>query len=255
MNVQPTEPLKKPSKVEGLIIKFQESQDSSAQEQLVKIFAPLVNRIANHYSRGRDNYEDLSQVGMLGLLGAMKRFDPTLGTKFESFATPTIIGEIKKFFRDQTWSVNVPRRVKELGYQVEKAVEDLTHTLGRSPRIEDIARKLSISEEEVLEALESKQAYTALSFDSPVEVDNSGNAVTFLDLLGQDDKGFTSLTNRLAIDEAMKALNEREREVIILNFYENLTQQQIGEKLGISQMHVSRLRRRALEKLKQILLK
>jgi RNA polymerase sigma-B factor len=236
--------------VNDLVYKFQQTQDQEIQLQLVKNYKSLVESLANKYSKGRNIHEDLVQVGMIGLLGAIKRFDPQFGRGFEAFAIPTIIGEIKRFLRDKTWSVHVPRRIKELGPRIKGSVEQLTTDLGRSPKVDEIARYLDVTEEEVLETMEMGKNYQALSVDHPLEADAEGSTVTLLDLVGSHDSGYEHVNQKLDFEESLKVLNEREKQVIQYTFLKNLSQKETGDKLGISQMHVSRLQRRAIHKLR-----
>ncbi|KOO40356.1 RNA polymerase sigma factor SigB [Priestia koreensis] len=233
-----------------LIERFQQTQDEEAQNLLVLNYRNLVESLAKRYSKGRDLHEDIVQVGMLGLLGAIRRYDPSFERNFESFAIPTVIGEIKRFLRDKTWSVHVPRRIKELGPKIKAAVEELTTSLQRSPKVKEIAMHLDVSEEEVLETMEMGQSYQALSVDHSIEADSDGSTVTILDLVGRTDDGYEKANQRMVLEKILHVLNEREKEIIQYTFIENLSQKEAGDKLGISQMHVSRLQRRALEKLR-----
>lgn len=236
--------------VEQLIQQFQHTQDNEIQTELVKRYETLVHSLAKKFSKGRDYDEDLIQVGMIGLLGALRRFDVSIGRSFESFAIPTIIGEIKRYIRDKTWSVHVPRRIKELGPKIKNAVEKLTNELQRSPKVFEIAEYLGVTEEEVLETMEMSKSYQALSVDRSIEADQEGGAVTLLDLVGATDIGFEKTDQQLLIKKAFSVLSEREQQILYCTFYEGLSQKETGDKLGISQMHVSRLQRRALEKIK-----
>ncbi|MBD1372298.1 RNA polymerase sigma factor SigB [Hazenella sp. IB182357] len=237
--------------IEALIRQYQEQGDQEAQEILVKHFKGLVETLAYKFARGSESHEDLTQVGMLGLLGSIKRFDLTVGKSFEGYAIPTIVGEIKRHIRDKTWSVHVPRRIKELGPRIKRAVEELTTKLQRSPQVDEIASYLEVSVEEVLETMEMGRSYNAASVDSPIEAMNDGSQVTLLDLVGNEDDGYEQIDQKMLIEKVIDVLSEREREIIQLTFFENLSQKQAGEQLQISQMHVSRLQRRALEKLRQ----
>src|SRR5690606_22736562 len=163
---------------------YQEHQDEEAQNQLVLHYYKLVESIARKYSKGKSFHEDIVQVGVIGLLGAIRRYDESYGKTFEAFAIPTIIGEIKRFLRDKTWSVHVPRRIKELGPKIKATVEELTTELHRSPRVDEIADVLGVSEEEVLEAMEMGKSYQALSVDHSIEADSDGGTVTLLDIVG-----------------------------------------------------------------------
>ena len=186
---------------------------------------------------------------MLGLLGAIRRFDPSFGRSFEAFAVPTIVGEIKRFLRDKTWDVHVPRRIKELGPRIKAAVEALTTSLQRSPSITEIATYLEVQDEDVLEAMEMGRSYQALSMDHSIESDSDGSTVTLFDVVGREDTGYEVTNRRMIVADAMNVLNERERQIIQLTYLEQLSQKEAGERLGISQMHVSRIQRKAIKKL------
>ncbi|MED1862554.1 RNA polymerase sigma factor SigB [Fictibacillus nanhaiensis] len=231
----------------------QDPKNEEIQTSLVLQYQDLVHSLARKFSKGKSIHDDLVQVGMIGLLAAFRRYDKTFGRSFESFAVPTIVGEIKRFIRDKTWSVHVPRRIKELGPRIKKAVEELTTRLQRSPKIFEIAEYLEVSEEEVLETMEMGKSYQALSVDSSIEADQEGSTVTLLDLVGSNDIGFDQIDKRMLLEKAFAVLSEREREILQCTYFENLSQKETGERLDISQMHVSRLQRRALEKLKEAL--
>ncbi|MBM7663127.1 RNA polymerase sigma-B factor [Bacillus mesophilus] len=245
-----SQPTKQNNDIKDLIEKYQKTNDEDIQLFIVEKYRALVESLARKYSRGRNMHEDLVQVGMLGLLGAIRRYDPSVGKAFEAFAIPTIIGEIKRFLRDKTWSIHVPRRIKELGPRIKGTVEKLTTDLQRSPKIEEIARYLDVSEEEVLETMEVGKSYQALSVDHKIESDSDGSTVTLLDLVGNQDSGYELINQKMDFEASLKVLTERERQVIQYTFLENLSQKEAGEKLGISQMHVSRLQRRAIQKLR-----
>jgi len=232
---------------------YQNSEDDDAQTKLVLYYRPLVVSIARKYSSGRSNFDDLVQVGMLGLLGAIRRFDLTVGRSFEAFAVPTIVGEIKRFIRDKTWDVHVPRRIKEIGPRIRSAVELLTTELQRSPAIYEIAQFLEVTEEEVLEAMEMGRGYQALSMDNGLEADTEGGTVTLFDIVGKIDEGYEKIDTRIIVDDVMELLDERERQILQLTYLEQLSQKEAGERLGVSQMHVSRIQRKALKKLQEAL--
>lgn len=232
-----------------LISRFQKNEDSKAQETLIHHYRDLVETIAHKFAYGNEPYEDLVQVGMIGLIASLKRFDLSMGRNFESFAVPTIVGEIKRHMRDKTWSVHVPRRIKELGPRIKKAVEDLTAQLQRSPRVNEIAEYLGVSDEEVLETMEMGRSYHAVSVDNPIEASNDGSQVTLLDLVGTEDKEFEQIDRKLLLEKIFSALSEREQEILKLTFFENLSQKQAGDRLGISQMHVSRFAAPGLAKI------
>lgn len=228
-------------------------KDTATKEKLVLQYEGLVHSLARKYSHNRGNHEDLAQVGMIGLLIAADRFNQDFGKSFEAFAIPTIIGEIKRFIRDKTWSVHVPRRIKELGPKINRAVDELTHELQRSPTVMDIAHHLDVSEEAVLETMEMTQSYKALSVDYRQEVDSEGGAVSLLELVGSEKDEYHEADIHMLLESVMPVLPEREQQVLKYIFYENLSQQEVGELLDISQMHVSRLQRRSLRRLREVL--
>lgn len=239
------------SDVNDLIRSYQDNADENALNELVLRYKALVEAIAKKYSKGRSLHEDIYQVGMIGLLGAIRRYDDSYGKSFEAFAVPTIIGEIKRFLRDKTWDVHVPRRIKELGPKIKITVERLTTELQRSPRVDEIGSALGVSEEEVLEAMEMGKSYQALSVDHSIEADSDGGTVTLLDIVGNIDVGYEKINQRLVLEKVLHVLSEREKQVIQYTYLENMSQKEAGEKLGISQMHVSRIQRRAIKKLQE----
>lgn len=228
-------------------------EDTEIQEKLVAHYEGLVHSLARKYSRNNENHEDLVQVGMIGLLVAIKRYDKSFDRAFEAFAVPTIIGEIKRFIRDKTWGVHVPRRIKELGPKINRSVEELTVELQRSPTVSDIASHIGVSEEEVLETMEMTSNYRALSIDYTHDPNADGGTFTLMDLIGEKEDNYKKIDIHMVFDEIMPILPEREQDIIRLIFFENLSQQEVGDLLGLSQMHVSRLQRRALRKLREVL--
>jgi RNA polymerase sigma-B factor len=236
------------------IKQYQQTNDGEAQTNLVVHYERLVQSIARKYSNGKPYHEDIAQVGMLGLLGAIRRYDPEFGRSFEAFAVPTIIGEIKRFLRDKTWAVHVPRRIKELGPKIKSAVETLTTEMQRSPLVSEIAEYLDVDEELVLETMEIGRSYQALSMDHALEADSEGGTVTLFDIIGNTDDGFEKTDQRMLVAEALNALSEREKQIIQYTYIEQLSQKEAGERLGISQMHVSRLQRKAIKKLQEAIL-
>ncbi|HHU19572.1 MAG TPA: RNA polymerase sigma factor SigB [Bacilli bacterium] len=228
-------------------------KDEEIQEKIVLTYQNLVRSIARKYAKNNSIHEDLVQVGMLGLLAAIRRYDSSLGKSFESFAIPTIIGEIKRFIRDKTWSVHVPRRIKELGPKIKRATEELTILNQRSPSVADIANHLDVTEEEVLETMEMGQSYKALSVDKKIEANSDGSTVSILDLIGDQDDRFEKTDLRLLLEKVLPILSEREQKILQYTYFENMSQKEAGERLDISQMHVSRIQRRALLKLREAL--
>lgn len=240
-----------PEEVNELIKKYQESEDNTAQSELVENYTKLVESLAYRYSRGQSHHEDLVQVGMLGLLGAIRRFDTSFERRFEVFLVPTVVGEIKRYLRDKTWSVHVPRRIKELGPRIKNTTDSLTNELERSPTIQELAMKLEVTEEEVLEAMEMGQSYNALSVDHSIEADKDGSTVTLLDVMGQQDDNYDLAEKRMILEKVLPILSDREQEIIKSTFIDGLSQKETGEKIGLSQMHVSRLQRSAIKKLRE----
>lgn len=239
-----------PEEINAWIKLYQDTQDEMAQTMLVEHYQKLVESLAYRYSKGQSHHEDLVQVGMVGLLGAINRFDISFERKFEAFLVPTVIGEIKRYLRDKTWSVHVPRRIKEIGPKIKKATDELTNELGRSPKIAEIAQHLEVTDEEVLEAMEMSQSYNALSVDHSIEADKDGSTVTLLDVMGEREEGYELTEKRMILEKVLPILSEREREIIQCTFIEGLSQKETGEKIGLSQMHVSRLQRTAIKKLR-----
>lgn len=233
------------------IEEYQKYEDPIAQTNLVLHYTSLVESVAKKYCKDKTLYEDILQAGMLGLLGAIRRFNISKGQSFEAFAIPTIIGEIKRFIRDKTWDVHVPRRIKELSPKIKVTVETLTVKLQRSPSILEIANFLQVEEEEVLETIEIAKNYRAVSMDYEFKIEEDGSNLTLLEIIGEEDSGFEMANKRLIISEALEGLDEKEKRVIILTFFKQLSQREAGELLGVSQMHVSRIQRRAIEKLRE----
>ncbi len=228
-------------------------ESEEIQEKIILAYTDLVESIARKYSRNSSIHEDLKQVGMIGLIAAVRRYDASHGKSFESFAVPTIVGEIKRFIRDKTWSVHVPRRIKELGPRIKKAVDDLTSKNQVSPTVYEIAEYLNVAEEEVLETMEMGKSYKALSVDRKIEADSDGGTVAMLDLIGNDENGFKNADQRMLLEKILPVLTEREQKILRYTYFEDMSQKETGEHLGISQMHVSRLQRRSLRKLREAL--
>ncbi|GAA0571725.1 hypothetical protein GCM10010172_65260 [Paractinoplanes ferrugineus] len=219
----------------------------AVRDRTIEAWMPLARHLANRYAGRGEPTDDLFQVALVGLIKSVDRFDADRGVEFAGFAIPTIVGELKRHFRDRTWSIRVPRRLQELRLAITGANTTLTHTLGRSPTVADIAAHLEISEEDVLEGLEGARAYNATSLSTPISAD--GNT-ELGETLGGVDREYEHAETRLALAPAMAALDEREQRIVSLRFYGNLTQSQIAERVGISQMHVSRLLTKALGKMR-----
>ena len=214
--------------------------------EVIEAWLPLAHHLAHRFAGRGEPREDLEQIAMVGLIKAVNRYDPGRGVPFSSFAIPTVAGEIKRHFRDRCWDVRVPRRLQELRAAISEAATTLTQTLHRSPTVPELAAHLGRGEEEVLEGLEASRAYSAISLSTPAGEDETPLA----DLLGADDEELETAELRVALGPALAALDVREQRILTLRFYGNLTQSQIADRLGISQMHVSRLLARALAKLR-----
>jgi RNA polymerase sigma-B factor len=223
----------------------------SARDELVERFMPLARQLARRYQRGNEPLDDLVQVACIGLVKAVDRFDPDRGTAFSSYAVPTILGELKRYFRDAGWAVHVPRGMQERVMSVNQAVTRLSRDLGRSPTPQEISEAIGEPVEHVLEALEAAIAYDAMSLDTPRSSDEDGGD-TYADTVGAIDERYELVEYTTAIAPTVKALPERDRLVLKLRFEEDLTQLEIAERIGVSQMHVSRLIRRALTRLRTV---
>lgn len=235
-------------KTHELFRRYKEHGDMDAREKLVMSHLNLVRFLANKFKNRGEPLDDLMQVGYLGLLKAIDRFDPSRGLEFTTFATPTILGEIKRHFRDKGWSVRVPRRLQELSAKVNQATDLLTTQLQRSPTIAEIAEYLDATVDEVLEAMESSSAYSSVSLEAPAGPD-AEDTPSVIDRYATEDSDLALTDDRLVIEEALEGFSPREREVIELRFIKGMTQIEIAEQLGISQVQVSRLLRRTLKKI------
>jgi RNA polymerase sigma-B factor len=232
-----------------LLIRLHRHNDPAAREALVERFLPLARQLARRYQHGGEQLDDLVQVASLGLLKAIDRFDPARETAFSSFAVPTILGELKRHFRDKGWSVRVPRDLQELTVRVDRVTEQLARELGRAPTLAEVAERTGHSEEQVLEAREAAGAYRAVSLDRPRDDDEEGEGSVGA-AMGTEDPGFGVAEDAATVQRLMRVLSEREREVLRLRFAEDLTQSEIGVRVGVSQMHVSRLIRQAVAQLR-----
>ena len=227
---------------------FADNRDSGVRDELIEAHLGLAEYLARRFANRGEPLDDLVQVASLGLIKAIDRFEPGRGTKFTSYAAPTILGELKRHFRDKGWSLHVPRDLQERTLAVSRASEVLSKELGRSPKVREVAEHLGCSSEQVLEAQEAAASYEAASLDAPAARDD-GESATLVDLLGDEDSAYELVEDRQAIASTWGALPEVERQVLELRFMHDLTQREIGERIGYSQMHVSRLLRRALTRL------
>jgi RNA polymerase sigma-B factor len=232
-----------------LFARYQQTGDRVARDALVERFLPLARQLARRYERGSEPLDDLVQVASLGLLKAIDRFDPGRATAFSSFAVPTIAGELKRHFRDKGWWVRVPRDLQELANRVDRLVDELLPELGRTPTPDEIARHIGVSTEQVLEARDAAGAHRALSLDRPH--DDADGDDHMLDSIGAEDPGYHLADDAATIDRLMGVLDDRQRQILRLRFAEDLTQSEIGARVGVSQMHVSRLIRQAIEQLRE----
>jgi RNA polymerase sigma-B factor len=231
-----------------LLVRYHLEGDLAAREELVERFLPLARDLALRYSYTDEPFDDLLQVASLGLIKAIDRFEPGRGTKFTSYAAPTILGELKRHFRDKGWSLHVPRDLQERTLAVSRETEELSKKLGRSPTVREVALGLGCRVEEVLEAQEAAASYAAGSLDAPTVRDDD-EAGSVVDLMGREDSGFELVEDRDAIATTWKLLSEVERKVLELRFTSDLTQRDIGDRIGYPQMHVTRLLRGALTRL------
>jgi len=232
-----------------LLRRYHEHGDLQAREQLIEQYMSLVRSLARRYSYRGEQLDDLVQIGSIGLIKAIDRFDINRGVELTTYATPNIIGEIKRHFRDRGWAVRVPRGLQELNVRLSKLIEQLTVQLSRSPTIPELAKAAGVDEEDVLEALESGRAYSSLSLSSGGGTED-GEELDPLESLGEVEHQYEVSEDRAVLAPGFKVLDPRERQILHLRFFEGLTQSQIAQQIGISQMHVSRLIRRSLEKIR-----
>jgi RNA polymerase sigma-B factor len=230
--------------------KFSATRDPAIREELVRRYLSFAKGLAMRYRGASESADDLIQVASLGLINAVDRFDPERGTPFAAFAAPTILGELKRHFRDRVWTVRVPRGLHDRMAEVEKAMTELTRELQRSPTVREIATKMQIDEADVLEVLEASHNRRPLSLDRPGPSDDADES-TPAEWLGTEDEGFDLIEGRIALEEAIPHLSDRERLVLRLRFVEDMTQSQIAERIGHSQMHVSRILRRTLQRVRE----
>ncbi|MFF5147364.1 RNA polymerase sigma factor SigF [Streptomyces sp. NPDC013157] len=240
----------------ALFVELRGLKEGSAEyaelrNRLVRMHLPLVEHLARRFRNRGEPLDDLTQVATIGLIKSVDRFDPDRGVEFSTYATPTVVGEIKRHFRDKGWAVRVPRRLQELRLALTTATAELSQQHGRSPTVHELAEKLAISEEEVLEGLESANAYSTLSLDVP-DTDDESPAVA--DTLGAEDEALEGVEYRESLKPLLEDLPPREKRILLLRFFGNMTQSQIAQEVGISQMHVSRLLARTLAQLREKLL-
>jgi RNA polymerase sigma-B factor len=235
-----------------LFERFAATRDPADREAIVERFLPLARQLAAPYYRPGEPLDDVYQVACFALVKAVDRFDPGRGRAFTSFAVPTIVGEIKRHFRDRTWAVRMPRDLQESSLRVDRVVADLTRTLGRQPSVDDVADAMDLEPEDVLEAMQAGCAYRASSLDAPRAGGDDEDDGTLGDTLGTVDDGFARAEDRVLIAHLTRCLPVRERQILRLRFGADLTQAEIGERIGVSQMQVSRILRRALARMRTL---
>jgi RNA polymerase sigma-B factor len=221
---------------------------TAARDELVHLHLPLVEHCARRFRNRGEPFEDLVQVGTIGLLKSIDRFDLERAVEFSTYATPTIIGEIKRYFRDKGWAIRVPRRLQELRMQIGAATAELTQSLGRSPTPRELAGAIGCSVEEIIEGIESSNAYSTLSLDATDDSEDGGGSM--LDAIGVMDENLEHVEIRESLKPLLDALEPREKKILLLRFFRNKTQTEIAEEIGVSQMHVSRLLTRTLDQLR-----
>lgn len=238
---------------ESLFLKFANTRDTEARDRLVIMHQNLVRYLAGKFMNRGEPIEDLVQVGTIGLINAIDRYDPERGTKFSTYATPTIVGEIRRHFRDKAWSLKVPRRLQELNLAANKISETLSQKLGRSPTPQEIAQAVGASEEETLEAIELGNAYDTVSLDSKLAHEDESAPLSLAEFVGDTDLSLDNLEKYGDLNQAMDGLDQREKSIIYLRFFKDMSQTEVAKRLNISQMHVSRLQQKALRRLKDLL--
>jgi RNA polymerase sigma-B factor len=240
------------AEIERLFAEYRRTRDPELRNQLVSLHENLVRFLAAKFTNRGEPIEDLVQVGSIGLINAIDRFEPERGIRFSTYATPTIVGEIKRYFRDKTWNLKVPRWLQDLNLQVIRANETLTQQLGRSPSIAEIAAHVGTSEDTTLQAMELGHAYETISLDSELAAGGS-IAHTLSDAVGETDPSLLNVETYNDVKEAVASLDTREQRIIYLRFFQDMSQTEVAKRLGISQMHVSRLQQKALTRLKELL--
>ena len=237
-------------KNQDLFLLYHETRDIEVRNQIFEKYKYMAEIISRKYNNKGIEHDDIFQIACMGLIYAIERFDITKGFEFTSFATPTILGEIKKYFRDKGWSIKVPRKIQEISKKVNDYSNILSVELNRAPTIKEIAEYIDSTEEEVLEAFEAGKMFNSQSLDEKFDSSSDDSDLTLMDVMGQDDKHFAIIENEDFIKKSMEKLNELEKEIIVKRFYLNKTQSEIAKELNISQMTVSRIEKKSLEKLR-----
>jgi RNA polymerase sigma-B factor len=234
-----------------LFQRWRRNKDRAARDELIERFLPLARKLARRYTQSSEPYEDLVQVASLGLVKAVERFDPDRGFAFSSFAVPTIVGELKRYFRDTAWALHVDRGAQERARKITDAQQKLSSHTGRMPTVDELAQYLEMSQEEVLDGLQTAEAYGAVSLDAPLSTEDDEDS-SRLEAIGEADERLELVDDHATIFAAARHLPAREREILFLRFGEDLTQSEIAERVGVSQMQVSRLLRRSLHRLRDL---
>ncbi len=237
-----------------LFRRYHTENDEAARDELITMYLNLVKYLASRFRNRGEPIDDLIQVGTIGLIKAIDRFDTGRQVEFTTYATPTIVGELKRYFRDKGWAIKVPRRLQELSFKVNQAMDALTQELQRSPSVSEIAEYLGVTPEEVLEAMETSEAYNFVSLESDRGGDGS-DTFSILEYIGKDDHLMSVVEDRTTLSAALKELSSQEQHVLYLRFFEGLTQTEIARQMGISQMQVSRMLRKTLRVLRQNIVK
>ncbi len=244
----------RPLGAEKLLEMWSETRETTFRDQLVAQHLPLVNRLCRRFQHLGEPLDDLIQVGTIGLIKAIDKYDPERGNKLAAFAIPVVVGEIKNYFRDHGWAVKLPRKLQRQKLLVDRTIGTLTQELGRSPTVAEIGEAVGLSEEEVVQTFEVERFGRPLSLDAEHSRDDGQEATTILDYLGEEDPDLEDLAQRMDLKVALEDVDPREQKILYLKFYSGLSQSAIALRLGSSQMHVSRLQRSALAKIKQSLL-
>ena len=239
---------------QALLREYARTRDIRVRNRLVALHERMVRYLAGRFgSGGGTSVDDLVQVGYVGLIAAIDRFDPEKGVSFVTFAVPTILGEIKRYFRDQTWGLKAPRRLRELGLSLRKLREQLEQKLGRPPTVAEMAQAAGVSEERLLQAMDLDRIYQPASLDAHLQDENGDDKSSFWEAIGRMDPELSAIEERETVRRALERLDQRQRTIIYYRFFEDASQAEVANRLGISQMHVSRLERQALRRLKGLL--
>lgn len=237
--------------IKDLFRKYAVSRSPEIRDELIKLHSSLAEYLVRKYCHRGEPYDDLLQVGYIGLLKAIERFSMDRGVEFSTYATPTIVGELKRHFRDKGWAIRVPRRLQMRDMELNQAIDYLSQELSRAPTIKEIAKFLNVSDEEIIEILESSQAHSYLSLDNALSDSSEEKPFSLLDYIGEEDLEFTASENRALVENLLSVLSKREQKVVYMRFFQGMTQIEIAKEMDISQMHVSRLLCRIIDKMRK----